>query len=124
MKFGVKREKLSLNPEQFLRSAGYKFIRDFKTGKESFVHQPGRNRYPRFHIYLDHQEEVVFFDIHLDQKEAIYPGQHAHNAEYDGETVEREVNRLKGLILQSLKPAVADVKEEENKKGFFGRMFG
>jgi len=124
MKFGVKREKLSLNPEQFLRSAGYKFIRDFKTGKESFVHQPGRNRYPRFHIYINDQDGAVFFDLHLDQKEAIYPGQHAHNAEYDGDTVEREIGRLKGLILQSLKPAQSLIKNEKEKKGFFRRLFG
>ena len=103
MKFGVKREKLALHPEQILRLAGYKFITDHKTGKESFVHQPGRNRYPRFHIYLKDEADVTFFNIHLDQKEAIYPGQHAHNAEYEGEVVEREVVRVKAVILQNVK---------------------
>lgn len=103
MKFGVKRDKISLNPEQVLRLAGYKYIVDHKTGKESFVHQPGRNRYPRFHVYLEQQADAVFFDMHLDQKEAMYPGQHAHNAEYDGEVVEREVARLKETILRSIK---------------------
>jgi len=103
MKFGVKKDKIAMHPEQILRLAGYKFITDHKTGKESFVHQPGRNRYPRFHIYLTHEAEVTFFDIHLDQKEAIYPGQHAHNAEYEGETVEREVMRLKDVIRQNIR---------------------
>ena len=127
MKFGVKKDKISVNAEQFLRSAGYKYITDHRSGKESFVKQPGRNRYPRFHIYLDHQPEVVFFDLHLDQKEASYPGAHAHNAEYDGAVVEEEINRLKNLILQHVrKPAQEPREREEDKeeKGFFGKLFG
>jgi len=128
MKFGVKKDKINVNAEQFMRAAGYKYITDHRSGKESFVRQPGRNRYPRFHIYLDHQPEVVFFDLHLDQKEASYPGAHAHNAEYDGNVVEGEIGRLKNLILQNARRSDSDIQESKEevkeKKGFFGKLFG
>jgi len=37
------------------------------------------------------------FNLHLDQKQPSYAGAHAHNAEYEGEIVEREIERLKQL---------------------------
>lgn len=101
MKFGVKKEKVNLNSAQFMRVAGYVFIRDKKFDKESYVRKMTRNHYPRFHVYISEDDEAMFFDLHLDQKEASYPGAHAHNAEYDSEVVEAEIDRLKQLILQS-----------------------
>lgn len=100
MKFGVKRDKISMTPEQIIREAGYTFITDHRSGKESFVRQPGRNRYPRFHIYLKEKGDVSYVDLHLDQKEASYPGAHAHNAEYEGDTVEEEINRIKQIFIK------------------------
>ena len=103
MKFGVKKDKVNLNSAQFMRLAGYTFIRDRKFDKESYVRKTTRNNYPRFHIYIQEDEKTIFFDLHLDQKQASYPGAHAHNAEYDGEVVESEISRLKNLIIESIR---------------------
>lgn len=100
MKIKISKDKLSINPEQFLRSAGYGFIIDRRRGQESFVRHLGSYRYPRLHMYIDRDGDIITFNLHLDQKEASYAGAHAHNAEYDGEVVGGEINRLKGLLTQ------------------------
>ncbi len=97
MKLKIPKDKLDITPEQFLRRAGYVFIQD-KRGKESFVRRLGRNFYPRFHIYIEAEEDFIVFSLHLDQKRPIYSGAHAHNAEYDGEVVEAEIERLRSLV--------------------------
>lgn len=85
--------------EQVARLAGYGLINDYRRDKQSFVRHFGRGLYPRFHLYISEDREGrVIFDLHLDQKSASYEGSHMHNAEYDGEMVEAEINRLKVLI--------------------------
>ncbi len=98
MKLKIPRDKLDIAPEQFLRRAGYTFIRDRREEKESFVRRLGRNFYPRFHVYIEEEEEYIVFSLHLDQKRPIYRGAHAHSAEYDGEVVEAEIKRLRDLV--------------------------
>jgi len=83
-----------------MRSSGYGFIRDYRTGKESFVRRLGNLHYPRLHMYVKEENGRIIFNLHLDQKQASYEGTHMHNAEYDGELVENEINRLKQVILQ------------------------
>ena len=80
--------------------AGYHEHRDPYTGKMSFSHRLGSYHYPRFHLYITEGETEVLCDLHLDQKQASYAGSHMHSGEYDGETVEREVERLKSLFVQ------------------------
>lgn len=87
-------------PVQVLRLAGYGFIIDRQRGKESFVRRLTRDHYPRLHMYIKDEGDRVIFDLHLDQKQASYSGHHMHNAEYEGEVVEREVARLKQIILK------------------------
>ncbi len=99
MKIILNKKYLSQNPEQFLRqSAGYAHIHSHHTGHDSYVRRMSRDHYPRFHVYIKLDGERVIFDLHLDQKKTSYQGSHAHNAEYEGDTVEREVARIKGLI--------------------------
>ncbi|MFA5131276.1 MAG: hypothetical protein WC467_02515 [Patescibacteria group bacterium] len=88
----------------WLRAAGYTFIPEREDGQASFARRLMRDFYPRFHIYFTVQktasgEEIVTFNLHLDQKRPGYAGQARHNAEYDGEVVEREMARLKALLL-------------------------
>ncbi|MFH1662127.1 MAG: hypothetical protein ABIA02_03455 [Candidatus Falkowbacteria bacterium] len=99
MKLIIDKNKINMAPEQFLRGAGYAFIHDRRSGNESFVRRLGSYHYPRLHMYCKIQGEQIIFDLHLDQKQASYQGSHAHNAEYDGEVVEREIERLKKLII-------------------------
>jgi hypothetical protein len=98
MKIIINKNSLKENPAQFLRRANYGFIQDRRRGTESFARRIGRDHYPRFHVYIKHENDRIIFDMHLDQKQASYAGAHAHNAEYGGEAVEREINRLKSLL--------------------------
>jgi hypothetical protein len=99
MKLILDKNLINENPANFLKKAGYGFIIDRKTGNESFVRRCGRNFYPRFHMYIDEAGDKIIFNLHLDQKQASYEGAHAHNAEYDGEAVEREIERIKEFII-------------------------
>jgi len=112
MKLIIEKNKLSLNPEQFLRQAGYAYIRDRRSGQESFVRRLTRDHYPRFHIYINSFEDKVVFDLHLDQKRPGYQGQKRHNAEYDTPVVGREVERLRELINKSSQEAGFSGKKE------------
>ena len=98
MKIIIDRKNLKENPAQFMRRAGYGFIQDRRRGTESFARRITREHYPRFHVYIKDERDKVIFDMHLDQKRATYAGAHAHNAEYDGPVVEREINRLKQML--------------------------
>jgi len=98
MKLVVFRNQINMTPEQFLRRAGYGYIRDRHTGQDSFVRRLGSFHYPRLHMYVEEQDNKIIFNLHLDQKQASYTGAHMHNAEYEGPVVEAEIERLKGLI--------------------------
>jgi hypothetical protein len=99
MKLILNKNQLGMAPEQLLKKAGYAYIYDRKTGHDSFVKRLGGNFYPRLHMYFSDREEKIIFDLHLDQKQASYAGAHMHNAEYDGEIIRAEIERLKELIL-------------------------
>jgi hypothetical protein len=100
MKLILNKKRLNLNPEAFLRRAGYAFIHDSVTGHDSFVRRFTRDFYPRFHMYFEDLDDRVVFTLHLDQKKASYGGAHMHNAEYDGAAVESEIERLKGFLIE------------------------
>lgn len=97
MKFKIKNSLVD-NYKVFLRRAGYALIFDRRRGVESFVKRLGNGHYPRLHLYVNEVEANLIFNLHLDQKKASYEGYHMHNAEYDNEIVEEEINRLKGLL--------------------------
>ena len=98
MKLIIEKSQLDMHPEQFLRQAGYGYIRDYQTGQDSFVRRLGKGFYPRLHMYAVEKNNKIIFDLHLDQKQASYPGAYEHNAEYEGEVVGAEIERLKSLI--------------------------
>lgn len=104
MKLITNKKLLGQAPEIWLRSAGYMFIPEREDGQASFARRLSRDFYPRFHIYFTEQkasngQDFVTFNLHLDQKRPGYAGQNRHNAEYDGEVVEREIERLRSLLL-------------------------
>lgn len=98
MKIIIKENALKDNPENIMRRAGYGYIYSRDTEKGSFVRRITRNHYPRFHMYIKRKEDEAVFDLHLDQRQASYPGAHAHNAEYGGAVVEKEAKRLQEFI--------------------------
>lgn len=101
MKLTIKTSDIDSTPFNFLRSAGYIYIESRHTGQGSFSRPLGNGHYPRFHIYVNEEENSITFNIHLDQKQASYEGTSAHSGEYDGEVVAQEVQRLKGLLRPS-----------------------
>ena len=103
MKILIKKTKLPIAPEMLLRQAGYNYIIGRGDRKDSFVRALARAGYPRFHIYLKEKNNIIEFNLHLDQKKPSYAGSHAHSGEYEGKVVENEVKRLKKLIVDFVK---------------------
>jgi hypothetical protein len=95
MKIEINKSQLNNSYAYLLQRAGYKYIIDRHTGKESFVRELSRTGYPRLHLYLEENNDNIILNLHLDQKKPLYKGQTAHSGEYDGVVVEEEVNRLK-----------------------------
>ncbi len=108
MKITIQKKYLSEQAEQFIRTrAGYAHIHSHHTDQDSFVLRLTRDHYPRLHMYIKDLGEKVEFNLHLDQKQASYQGNHMHNAEYDGAVVEREIARLKNLLRQNVPTSAA-----------------
>lgn len=94
---------VNFNADEFLRRAGFAYIFDNVRNKGSYVKRLTREHYPRLHLYVMEKvdkdgRKLVVMELHLDQKRASYSGVRMHNAEYDGEVVEREINYLKNLM--------------------------
>ncbi len=87
-----------LDPEKCILRCGYGKIIDRRMNKISFAKRIHRDFYPRFHVYIMPESGRTVFDLHLDQKRPIYEGVTAHSGEYDGEVVEREAARVRGVI--------------------------
>lgn len=103
MKLTVNKKQLLEAPAIWLRRAGYTFITERESGQPSFSRRLTRDFYPRFHIYFTEEkgaagQDTVTFNLHLDQKRPGYAGYNRHNAEYDGEVVEVEIERLKTFL--------------------------
>lgn len=88
-------QPLPSTPLRLLQSAGYHPFTDPQTGESSFVRHLGPLYYPRFHVYVTEESTRVIFDLHLDQKQPSYRSSHAHSAEYEGSTVEYELQRMR-----------------------------
>lgn len=107
MKLEFNKKQLGAAPEIWLRQAGYGLVPDRSADQLSFARRLARDFYPRFHIYFTSVqnpggEEIVIFNLHLDQKRPGYEGFSRHNAEYDGEAVEREAQRLQTFLLPDI----------------------
>lgn len=86
---------LPSNSRVALQRAGYASFRDPRTGHDSYVRRLGAGFYPRFHLYAEERGDVLFLNLHLDQKQPSYGGgSHAHSGEYEGSIVEQEMQRL------------------------------
>ena len=97
MKIKIEKNKIS-DPEKFIRRAGYGRLAP--RGGEVSYYQPLQSGmlYPRLHIYIEDLGDVWSFNLHLDQRQPSYKGVAAHSGEYEGEVVEKEVERLKKLL--------------------------
>ncbi|MDP2910051.1 MAG: hypothetical protein Q8N69_03220 [bacterium] len=87
------------NIVNLLRKAGYLFMhQDDKTSQFVFARPLERSGYPRFHLYIGQKDNILIFNLHLDQKRPIYKGATAHSGEYDSPLVEQEAERIKQIL--------------------------
>lgn len=91
------------NPRVVLQRCGYHEFVDPNTGEQSFIKRLGDEFYPRFHIYLDQNENMTSVSLHIDQKQASYQGSRAHSGEYSGPAVEAEAERIKDIAINGPK---------------------
>ena len=83
-------------PGRIIKRCGYAEIKD-REGKVSYIRRLRGYHYPRFHVYVENNS----FNLHLDQKAPSYSGSPAHSGEYEGETVEKEAERIKQFIKEN-----------------------
>ena len=89
------------NIYNLMRRIGYRFWgKNETTGESNFIRSlDAKDSYPRFHLYLKQEDGGdLLFNLHLDQKRAIYKGVSAHSGEYEGELVEKEEERIEKII--------------------------
>lgn len=82
------------NPLAILRKSGYSHFVDPNTKEDSYILRLTADFYPRMHLYVEESGNNWSFNLHLDQKKASYSGTSKHAGEYEGSTVEREMERL------------------------------
>ena len=105
----------NLNAIQIMRRSSYGQLRN-----GSFARRLGSQNYPRFHVYI----EDNMIKLHLDQKQASYEGTRAHNGEHDSAVVMQEGKRIEAVMADLGQQVVLNSIPPEEKKGFFGNIFG
>lgn len=87
-----------IKPLNLAREIGYT-ITGYSQGSEiNFIKRISKNPYPRFHIYIKEDDQDYILNLHLDQKKPSYNGSSAHNAEYEGPIIEKEIERIKSIL--------------------------
>jgi hypothetical protein len=86
--------QLSVNVKVFMNRLGYHEQFDRRSGQTSFIRRLRSSIYPHFHIYLEEGNQGLMFNLHLDEKQPSYRGTAAHSGEYDGELVQKEMERI------------------------------
>ncbi len=90
-------QKLSDSLVNTMRRLGYRPLGYTPSGELNCVRPLGAD-YPRLHCYVTKTLlDGFMFSLHLDQKRPSYGGETAHSGDYDGEVVEGEAERIKGI---------------------------
>lgn len=100
MKFTAKNTK-GYNITTLIRAIGYRYLgKNEETKEMNLVRSLEIGGYPRFHIFLkiDEKNQQFLFSLHLDQKKPVYQRARAHAADYEGEVVKRETERIKEIL--------------------------
>lgn len=95
MKFTFKKPKNNII--DLIRSAGYSY-RGTNNSDMSFIKRVGLDEYPHYHIYGKEENDNIIINLHFDQKKPSYEGASAHSGEYNGELVEKEMERVRKVI--------------------------
>ena len=89
------------NIYSLMRRVGYHVKGGDKEQSELIFVRPPKG-YPRFHLFIENQDNNLIFNLHLDQKKPIYKGMRAHAGEHDSKTVKEEAERIKQKIYESI----------------------
>lgn len=87
-------DNLNTNIVNLLRQLGYAAHVNPHNRKLNFQKSLSSERYPRFHVYIDENNEKKYLHLHLDQKKPGYIKGKMHNAEYEGEKILEEAKRI------------------------------
>lgn len=95
-----------------------------RRGQISYTRRVGSERYPRYHVYTEDNDNGMQINLHIDQKEASYENSSAHGGEYDGKLVENEMQRITNYI-HSIKTKTIDNKQvtKPKKQNFISKFF-
>jgi hypothetical protein len=93
-------------------------------GQLSYVRRLTSSEYPHYHAYVEDRDGGIQVNLHLDQKPANLGSGAMHSGEYDGPLVVKEMERVRGLINSWKTSAAPAQSEPEEKKGFWGSLFG
>lgn len=111
-----------------MRKINYIEHRDRYSPGVSYIRRakPGGSFYPRYHAYARTQGTQVAIDLHYDWRKPLHVKQ-ARSSDSSGDVVEREVARIKAVVLRQAQDLAAEelVAPEETgeKKGFWGKLF-
>lgn len=119
-------QKIPIPERQLLKRCGYNQILDRMSGKISYVRTFGAGHYPRFHCYIDVENNNFQINLHLDQKKPSYGGETAHSGEYDGPVVEREGERVRQVVnsLLGINHITSKNVKDDEDQGYDLSMFG
>ncbi len=114
---------LNDNARNLMRRLGYGEHRGHGD-QISYARRVSGQPYPRYHAYVEDRDGGVQVSLHVDQKEASYHGISAHSGEYDGPLVASEMSRITQGITVIASRSVPAPQAQEEKKGFWGTIFG
>ena len=98
MRFSLKKPRENtVNFVNLSRLLGYRLLRGIDN--EFNLVRPLAGDYPRFHIYLKEENNLLNFNLHIDQKKPSYSKQIKHSGEYDGELILGEKQRIEKILL-------------------------
>ncbi len=84
-------------PLMIMRRLGYTAYTN-RQGVESFVRRVHRSGFPRYHLYINNENDnEMICSVHIDQRAPSYAGTSAHGGDYDSEYVLQEIARLQAF---------------------------
>lgn len=83
--------------KNIMRSLGY-YENVNRKNELNYIRSLNRSGYPRFHVYPREAGDYFELNLHMDAKKPSYSGTSAHGGEYDGDIVEREVDRIRSVM--------------------------
>lgn len=106
-----------------MQRMGYNEHRDRFATEPSFTLRLSGERYPRYHGYIEERPDGWLLKLHLDMQESKAYGSR-HGGVYDGEIIAQEAARIQRMVSLLQKEDAARVGQPEEKRGFWGRLFG